>query len=121
MHRMILAKTAALKSIAIACVVVVAGADAALSGAEAPSVRTAVLRAVESDEEAIRAAALRALGQVGRKSDVPLLARVAATAPGRRHRTIAFESLCRLKARGTDEAIAGRLSGAQSAERLSVK
>ena len=64
----------------------------------------AVVRAIESPEESVRIAALKALGKVGEASTVDLLARVAASKDGA-EREAARDSLYRLRDPATNDRI----------------
>ena len=76
------------------------------------SLRGTVLEALQSGDENVRIAAVRALGRVGTADDVPMLARLATTADSDAERTAAFQALSTLAAKGTDEAIVGYLGQA---------
>ena len=77
---------------------------AALSGRNSPDILPALVKAANSKEEEVRAAALEALGQQGDASTVYLLARRAAAAKGAEQKA-ARTSLYGLSAAGVDRAI----------------
>ena len=86
---------------------------AALADSGDPAVRPAVLSGVKSEDAGVRAAALRGLAKVGTAEDVALLAKTAASGEAA-DKAPAAESLARLAAQGTDEAMLKLLEGADA-------
>lgn len=80
----------------------------ALGDRQDAAARPAVLQMLESEEEAVRAAAIRAVGGLGGEADVPLLAN-STTAAAAAERLAARESLVRLRGEGVDAAIVDAL------------
>ncbi|MFC1596535.1 HEAT repeat domain-containing protein [Planctomycetota bacterium] len=80
----------------------------ALGDRQDAAARPAVLEMLESEEEAVRAAAIRALGGLGGEADVALLAKSSA-ATAAAERLAARESLVRLRGEGIDAAIVDTL------------
>ncbi|HNT86380.1 MAG TPA: HEAT repeat domain-containing protein, partial [Candidatus Hydrogenedentes bacterium] len=79
----------------------------------------AVTKALASEHEAVRAAALEGLGVFGDASSVPALARVAAESKGEEQR-MARSSLYRLPGEAVDAAILDELSRAEAAVRVEL-
>ncbi len=108
-----MACTRRLSLLVIAFIAVACGAAAA--GGEAPS-RAAVLQSLNHGDAQSRVAALDALGNVGTAEDVSLLAETA-FAGTQMERNMAFDSLTRLRAQGTEAAILAYLKQAKPAVR----
>ena len=83
---------------------------AALADSGDPAARPAMLFGVKSEDAAVRAAALRGLGKIGTAEDVALLAKAAAGPDP--DKAPAAESLARMGAQGTDDAMLKLLDGA---------
>lgn len=79
--------------------------------------RPAVLEMLDSQEKAVRAAALRALGGLGDESDVPLLAKNAATGSDL-EKNAARQTLSRLRSPGVNEAIVSTMAEAEPEVRV---
>jgi HEAT repeat protein len=82
------------------------------------SMKSVALAAVDSDDQTVRLAGIRALGRLGDASVVPLLAE--AVASGGAESDAARDSLERLSADGLAEAIVARLEGAEPGTRLAL-
>lgn len=72
----------------------------------------AVIEATQAQDESVRVAALRAVGQLGSVKDVPLLAQRAATARGQEQKA-ARDSLYRMRGSDLNTAILSRLAAAE--------
>ncbi len=81
--------------------------------------RPAILELVDSDQPAVRSAALRALAGLGVVDDVPLLAEKAAAGPAEEQQA-AQRSLVRLRAEKTDDAIVATLADARAEVRAEL-
>ena len=92
---------------------------AALADRADAAAKPPILAATKSDDEAVRAAALEALGQVGDASVVPLLAEAAATGKGK-DRDAARASLINLSGEGVDAAIAKAMESAEGKTRAEL-
>ena len=77
-----------------------------------PAAKPAVLQAVGSENETVRAAAVTAMGQLGGPDDVVRLARMAADAEGDVKKA-ALQSLVRLRGKGVDAAMVDALGKVQ--------
>lgn len=96
-----------------------AGLLAALGDRGDAAARPAVLKMVESDDAAVRAAALKALGALGDVADVPLLAEKVATAGGT-EKTAARQSLVRLAGDQVNGAIVSAMDEGKPAIRAAL-
>jgi len=79
----------------------------------------AVITAVKAEDESVRIAALKAVGQLGDESSVDLLARTAAAIRGAEQKA-ARESLYRLRGAKVDEAILSDIAKAQSKTKVEL-
>jgi HEAT repeat protein len=84
-----------------------------------PAAKPAVLQAVGSENEAVRAAAVAAMGRLGGPDDVVRLARMAAEAEGD-VKTAALQSLVRLRGEGVDAAMVEALGNVQPGPRAEL-
>jgi len=81
--------------------------------------KPAVLEAMKADDEAVRAAAVVAMGAVGDASDVPTLAKMAAGAP-EKEQAAAVGALARLGGKDTDAAIVKAIGGADAPAKVAL-
>ena len=79
----------------------------------------AVITAVKAEDESVRIAALKAVGQLGDESSVDLLARTAAAIRGAEQKA-ARESLYRLRGSKVDEAILAGITKAESKTKVEL-
>ncbi len=84
-----------------------------------PAAKPAVLRAVGSETEAVRAAAIAAMGKLGGADDVVRLAQMAAKAEGNVKKA-ALQSLVRLRGQGVDEAMIEALDDVEADARAEL-
>lgn len=91
----------------------------ALGDRQDTAARPAVLQMLQSEQEAVRAAALRALGGLGSASDVSLLAQKAA-AGSKLERQSARQSLIRLRTREVNESIVSVMAKADPKVRVAL-
>ncbi|MFO8014644.1 MAG: HEAT repeat domain-containing protein [Phycisphaerae bacterium] len=84
-----------------------------------PAAKPAVLRAVGSETEAVRAAAVAAMGKLGGPDDVVRLAQMAAKAEGDVKKA-ALQSLVRLRGKGVDAAMIEALGKVQPGARAEL-
>jgi HEAT repeat protein len=96
-----------------------AGLLEALGDRHDVAARPAILEMLNGKEEAVRAAAVRALGALGAAADVPLLAGKAATASGR-EKAAARQSLIALRGDDVNAAILGQMTGGEAAARAEL-
>lgn len=92
--------------------------DALADRADAAA-RPAVLKMVESSDETVAAAALRALGSLGSSAEVPLLAQKVA-GESTLQKAAAQQSLVRLRGDGIDEAIVAAVTGGEPNVRVAL-
>ena len=84
-----------------------------------PAAKPAVLQAVGSENEMVRAAAVAAMGQLGGPDDVVRLAQMAAKAEGD-VKTAALQSLVRLRGKGVDAAMIEALGKVETGPRAEL-
>jgi len=89
----------------------------ALGDRQDATARPAVLEMLESKEEAVRAAAIRALGGLGDEADVALLAKNTTAVA---ERAAARESLVRLRGKGVDAAIVAAMGDGEPGVRAEL-
>lgn len=81
--------------------------------------RSAVMKACDSEDIRVRAAALEALGTLGDATSIPVLLK-AATTGAEAERTSARTSLVALRGEGVDEALTSKVNGADAREQVEV-
>jgi len=96
-----------------------AGLLEALGDRQDPAALPAVLEALKSDHDAVRAAAITALGPLGGKDQASLLAEKTA-AGSQAEKDAARQSLIRLRGEGVNEAVEAALAGASGEVRVAL-
>jgi HEAT repeat protein len=91
----------------------------ALSDRGDTAARPAVVAAVKSEDQSVRIAALRALGQLGNDSDVELLSQAAAGSTGAEQKA-ARDSLYRLRGPNVDKIILASISAADAKTKVEL-